>query len=612
MTLPTPPEAFYRAQVAEWTAERDRQQRRSDRNGNVSVVLLSIEGISFGLWLWLLGPWLLVLAIGFAVAFTASFMRHGAVNRSLRRARELLTISQEGLARLERDWPHIPLHDAAEADSAHHYAADLELCGYASLEHLLHTPATPVGRETLRAWLLAPAPPEQIRARQQAAAELAPNALLRRDLALAGRLLPLAQRGYEQFLTWAESDLWLLKRPWLIWASRVLAVAAVGLLAARLANANVGLPLAIVLLLNLLLYFGFARALEQRIQAATARQTVYTAYAELFALVTTAAFETAELRQLQQALSASTLRADQQMRRLARLMPPAELRTWMFFFPIQITTLWNFHILWLLERWQRDAGQHARAWLVALGEFEALTALATLAYDNPSWVFADVEGAGAAGNMLRAQGLGHPLLPPAQCVGNDVTIGPPGTLMLVTGSNMSGKSTLLRAIGVNTVLAQAGGPTCASALHMPPTALVTSMRVRDSLDQGVSYFMAELQRLKLVVDQAEATSTHGQCVPLFLLDEILHGTNSAERLVAARAILRHLLEVGATGAVSTHDLALADTPELAHLMTLAHFSEQFSRGPHGPTMDFDYHLRPGVATTTNALKLMELIGLPIA
>jgi DNA mismatch repair ATPase MutS len=146
---------------------------------------------------------------------------------------------------------------------------------------------------------------------------------------------------------------------------------------------------------------------------------------------------------------------------------------------------------------------------------------------------------------------------------------------------------------------------------MPPIALATSIRVQDSLEQGVSYFLAELRRLK---DVMEATRTAGETserLPFFLLDEILHGTNTSERQIAARSILRHLLALGATGAVSTHDLTLTDTPDLEAARTAVHFTEQFTRGPEGPSMRFDYRLRPGVATSTNALKLMEIVGLPV-
>jgi DNA mismatch repair ATPase MutS len=288
------------------------------------------------------------------------------------------------------------------------------------------------------------------------------------------------------------------------------------------------------------------------------------------------------------------------------------------FFPVEVVTLWNIHLLWLLERWQRDAGAYVRGWLVALGEMEALIALGTLHFDHPAWTFPELEKApeamaGDTGSLcVEGQDVAHPLLPPDRAVGNDVLVGPPGTFLLVTGSNMSGKSTLLRAIGVNCILAQMGAPVCAAQLRLPPLTVASSMRVQDSLAQGVSFFMAELQGLKAVVELAEARRADrraGEIPVLYLLDEILQGTNTAERQIAARHIIQRLLNTGAIGAVSTHDLTLAAAPELAAAATAVHFTESFTRGPEGPAMRFDYKLRPGIATSTNALKLMEIVGL---
>jgi DNA mismatch repair ATPase MutS len=176
---------------------------------------------------------------------------------------------------------------------------------------------------------------------------------------------------------------------------------------------------------------------------------------------------------------------------------------------------------------------------------------------------------------------------------------------------MSGKSTLLRAIGVNVVLAQAGCPVCAEELTLGPVELWTSARVEDSLERGVSYFLAELQRLKLIVDAATRTHEQGGPRVMYLLDEILQGTNTAERSVAARRVIAYLVDQGAIGAVSTHDLALADDPRLAQAAEAVHFTDTVGEGPDAPPMSFDYRLRPGVATTTNALRLMRLIGLDL-
>jgi DNA mismatch repair ATPase MutS len=263
----------------------------------------------------------------------------------------------------------------------------------------------------------------------------------------------------------------------------------------------------------------------------------------------------------------------------------------------------DVHLTLALDRWRAASGSSVRGWLDALGSWEALSALAALAYDNPGWcdpVFTD-----GAEVRVSATAAGHPLLSAHQCVCNDVELGPPGTFLLVTGSNMSGKTTLLRAIGANAVLAGAGAPVCARAFSLPPVRVHTSMRIDDSLAQGVSLFMAELLRIRGIVEAADA---QGPPV-LYLLDEILHGTNTAERRVAARAVIRHLLAKGAVGAVSSHDLTLAEAADLDAAASKVHFREQVGRAEGRTHLTFDYLLRPGLATTRNALKLLDAVGL---
>jgi hypothetical protein len=672
------PEAIYRRRCDDFGRQRDAYARRSAVNGNVSVGLAAAAVILLGLWFWRGQPWLLTASGVLWLAFAISFIHHGRVNATLRRFVELYAFNAEGLARLRRDWDALPLRqpaetarqrqpkraasglygqifapfasatagvtDTADADETGEsgLATDLDLLGRASLQHLLNTPATPVGLATTRDWLLAPAAHAVARARQAAAAELAPLNDFRDQVALRGRLEGWAQassteRTYERFLRWAEGEPWLPRRAWLLWLARGLPLLALVLGLAQLAGLF-GQPLWLApAAVGVVLTATICRRADMIIDEVAERQSVFATYAEIFQLVAAQPFAAPMLRALQGSLAAGHLRADQQMRRLSRLMALADLRGWMFFYPIQILTLWNVHVLWLLERWLREAGGSARRWLATLGEIEALAALATLSHDNPTWAFPDlvdhdpqrhtkdtkdkeraydnnsdirVPSCDSVDSTLAATNLGHPLLPPEVCVGNDVAVGPPGSFLLVTGSNMSGKSTLLRSIGVNVTLAQAGGPVCAAAMRLPPVALATSMRVQDSLEQGVSYFMAELRRLKQVVGMAERERAQGQRVLVFLLDEMLHGTNTAERQIAARRIILHLLALGATGAVSTHDLALADAPELAGRAVTVHFSEQFVRGDDGLAMRFDYRLRPGVATSTNALKLMEMLGLP--
>ncbi|HEX8730475.1 MAG TPA: hypothetical protein VF725_00335, partial [Ktedonobacterales bacterium] len=334
-------------------------------------------------------------------------------------------------------------------------------------------------------------------------------------------------------------------------------------------------------------------------------------YAGLFAWLRGQEFTAPLLRETHDALATVGVAADERLRALGRIMRFGDARLSVIAPALQLGFFWDVHTLRMLENWRARAGAQAPRWFALLAEIEALAGLGTLSFDHAGWAFPTVTEVERGAARLEARALGHPLLPPADCVCNDVALGPPGTFLLVTGSNMSGKSTLLRAIGVNIALAQAGAPVCAEALSLPPVALASSMRAQDSLAAGVSYFMAELKRLRQVVDELDAAARAGERTPVFLLDEILSGTNTSERQIAARNVIRHLLDLGATGAVSTHDLTLAQASDLTPVSQPVHFTERFTRDEDGPHMTFDYLLRPGIATSVNALKLMELVGLPL-
>ncbi len=551
-------------------------------------------------------PGLIISAGLLLVSFLALVVHHNRVKERRDWYEQLVQLNGEGLARLARDWGALPVGGPEAPLETRALAEDLDLFGPASLASLLGTVGTPPGRDTLRRWLLDVADPRAIRDRQAAVAELAPLIDLREEITVRGRLMvKTTAEAVERFLAWSEGEPWLLgRRRWMTWVAWTLPPIA-GLLIVLNAFGFVSYATwAAVLTLNLGLTFTVRRKVHAIFHQAFAQERAFQQFAALFFRLSKTPFRSGALQRLQAELSAGGVSAGPQMQRLDRLLRLAEVRFSMFYGPIQALTLWDFHVLRQLERWQRTSGRRARIWIATLGEADALGALATLTHDNPGWVFPEIIENGPP--KLVARGIGHPLLRDGVRVVNDVQLGPPGSFLLVTGSNMSGKSTLLRAIGMNVLLARAGASVCALEMRTPPVRLETSMRVHDSLQRGLSHFMAELERLRAVVQAAR----RGDGGPLlYLLDDIFQGTNSEERRIAARKVIAHLVEAGAIGGVTSHDLQLAETEALATTCVPVHFSERVEEGPEGPRITFDYKLRPGFASSKNALKLLELVGL---
>ncbi len=554
---------------------------------------------------WLGVPIVLLLA-----AFAVLVVWHRRLRRRLERARTMAAIQREAVARIARRWEAIPAPPAVTAAPEHPYAADLDIVGPASLLQLLNTTTSPMGEAELGRWLLAPAPPELGRERQTAVTELGAEIELCQELEASGRQARVAAGGVppdpEPFLAWGEQPppggaalRWLaLVSPVLFWLSLIL-------WGVRVLPWPVWI---LFLLVDIGLAVGMAGGAERILAPVRQQEGRVAPYGAQLALFLRRDWQAPLLRRLADAARSGGRPAEQRLRSLSRIVAFSVPSTSLLYFPLLVLFLWNVHLATLAARWRRHDGRQVRGWLVALGEIEALTSLAALRHREPAWALPELV---MDATEISGARLGHPLLDPGVRVDNDVRVGPPGELLLVTGSNMSGKSTLLRAIGVNAVLAGAGAPVCAASLRLPPLRLWTSMRIDDSLARGVSYFLAEVQRLKQVVDGIDAAADDGSPLGCYLLDEILQGTNTAERTTAARAVLCHLAGRRAIGACSTHDLALARDPQLEAVTRNVHFQETIAAAPGGETtMTFDYLLRDGIATSTNALRLMAAMGLP--
>ena len=416
------------------------------------------------------------------VLFVVLVVRHRRARRQERWHSELAQVAREARYRRLRNWDGLEQPSPA-APEGHPYADDLDIFGHASLYTLLGTTATRPGADTLVDWLLAPAPASTVRERQAAVRELTPAIEFRDELHAAGRIAgPVEMKEIARLLKWAEAPTWLVEERAVMWAAVVLPLATIvttGIHVAGMAPFLWMVPVGLTLLLMKRL---FGRIQEDFARASNG-ETGLRRYHELIARIAEQRFEASLLTEHRESLTPEGGAAAEALARLFHLMEMSDLRfNRQVHFPVNLLTLWDVHILVRMERWKEIHGRNLRGWMEALGRVDALSALAGLAHCHPDWVFPEVGRTDP--KILDAEQLGHPLLDPETAVRNDVEVGPPGSLLLVTGSNMSGKSTLLRALGANVVLAGAGGPVCAASMCLPTVDLRTSMRIRDSLGGG--------------------------------------------------------------------------------------------------------------------------------
>lgn len=656
---------WYQAELDAVGKERD-ALRAFDRTLNIlraalffgGVLLLGLglaadEGAPFGARLLWWAGW--VALIAFFIVVTIHESKRARIE-ALRNRRSVL---RRLMARLERRWDRLPVWalpkstgkvndgDAkqARAVEAGSVADDLDLFGSGSLMQLVSMAYTGPGLRKLGSWLTEPALDKQAQARSLAARSLVEDRVSRVRFYELARSASGSAAEPDAFANWASGPRWLDDKGWLkAWAwiapalSLILFFAGIffwpetqgelvdagagselvqqdgGDVSARSVNIAGGVILAALpMLVNLLLTVWMSGPVHSIFAKAVSRRGDIEGYSEMFACGEGLPSEPELVAKIRGRLVSDQGSAAEGMRKLSRLSSLVAGRRgglgYVFFMILQLLCLWDVHLLSRLERWQSRFGKFADDWFDALGELEALESLAALYDDYPEWAVPQWIPANRD-SIVRGVGLAHPLLKDAVRVYNDVEIGPQGSLLLVTGSNMSGKSTMLRSVGLNVVLAGAGGPVCASEFTLPSIELATSIRVRDSVKEGVSFYMAELHRLRDVVNHARRLGSSNDRIVLYLLDEILQGTNSRERSVAVVSVLRHLLNSGAIGAISTHDLELAEDSELESVAHVVHFRETIEIEESGKeTMRFDYRMREGVTPTTNALRLLEMVGL---
>jgi len=554
----------------------------------VAVGILIVGGLQAANWL--VAPFAAFVVLAFA---------HARLLNARDRAASAVAFYERGLDRLAHRWIGKGRDGRALLPATHLYADDLDIFGRGSLFELLATTRTHAGEETLAKWLLEPAPPATVRARQEAVRELAQALDLRERVAVMGDQLGIGVHA-ALLRRWSQSPIVLGSAVQRIGVALVVAATFAAAVWWYRTEQHSALFLGAIALQLMVASF-FKVRVHGVMEAVAEPAHDLDLLADLLRAIETGPFRAARLKELQAAIRRSGSQASVEIARLSRRVAMLSSRDNFFFALPAGAVMWGTQWSFAIEAWRARAGRSVPEWLDAVGEFEALLALATFTAEHPDFVFPQmVDGP----PQFEASDLAHPVMP-ASAVPNPIALGESSPhLLIVSGSNMSGKSTFLRAIGVSAVLAQAGGPVRATACRLSPLAIGASIRVADSLTDGRSHFFAEITRVKSIVDLAAAR----QGAALFLLDEILAGTNSHDRRIGSEALLLGLVRSGAIGLVTTHDLALGEIADRAPAVAAnVHFEDQFAGG----TLQFDYRLRPGVVQTSNAIALMKSIGLDV-
>ncbi len=597
------PREIYAERLGERSGRLTARMRRRDTIGNVrllvalaaaAVVWYAFHG--FSIW-WIAGP----IAIFIGLVWWQS-----RIEREAECIRLAVRFYEQGIARLENRWHGNGESGERFADPHHPYAADLDLFGRASLFELLSTARTRGGEARLAAWLKSAAPIAELRARHEAVGELGPKLDMREQLAVLGadfrtgvnpdRLARWAGEPAKLFAAWQRILALLL----------ALAGAATLLwwLGTDFADPDARLALIVIGAIEVAFGFGMRAQILGIVSAVEEPAHDLDLLSGILATLENQQFDSPRLKTLRGFINVETGSASHRIARLRRLIELLDSRDNPLIRALGPLVLWSTQVGMAIEAWRAKNGPQVAAWLDAVSEIEALSSLANYAWEHPNDPFPEfVENAfaeSACPGLFEGDEMGHPLLAGDRCVRNSVSLAGPLRLLVVSGSNMSGKSTLLRTIGVNTVLALAGAPVRATRLRISHLSLGASIRTTDSLEEGHSRFMAEILRLKQVLELPPPA--------LFLLDELLHGTNSHDRALGSEGLIRALLGRGAIGLVTTHDLSLARVAnELGPVAANVHFEDRLEAG----RLVFDYRMRPGVVERSNALDLMRAVGLDV-
>lgn len=591
---------FYNHRLSTISAKQQQLNRKKNAYGFLRLALMAamIASVYF---LWphgLLFVFAAIMVIG--LVFTRVLYRDIANKESITHHTLLAGINEAELKALQHDYYHFA-NGQQFVPKDHYYANDMDIFGQASLYQFTNRTVSEMGEATLAAWLLQPATAAEIMERQQAIKELAGKMEWLQGLQANGKENPVQLATGQRLQHWlwepasfSTGKLWR----WIRYVLPVISTAVTLLTIFEVLSMPVFYVTMVVMALVALPPEKKISKLHERLSKMVDELDTLS---RSIACIEAAQFESPLLLKLQQQYRHEKLRASQQIASLKKILDRLDVRfNLVLVFPLNLLFLWDIQQVIALDEWKKKNTAEVRHWFDTLGLFEALGSFAVLHHNNPTWVFPELR---TAYFSLEAIAMGHPLLAPARSVVNPVNIEKSASVMLVTGSNMAGKSTYLRSAGTNVILAMAGAPVCAQSFKLSPVQLISSMRVADNLEESTSTFYAELKKLKTIIEKVNAHED-----VFILLDEILRGTNSMDRHTGTEALIRQLVREGAAAILATHDLDLAEMQQnLPDNISNYHFDVQV----HNEELFFDYKLKPGVCNSLNASILMKKIGLEL-
>ncbi|MDB5203491.1 MAG: MutS-related protein family 1 [Ferruginibacter sp.] len=597
--MPDPSE-FYAANLEKLRAEKKRLQRRKSvfgmlRLGNIfALVIVFYFLYSFG-WAYVAGASILLL-----ILFTRLVHRDLSNRASLIHTSHLIRINENEGEALNGNYSTFPNGEKFQ-QKEHYYANDLDLFGQASLFQFLNRTCSDMGAATLASWLLAPSQPEVIVKRQQAVKELAGKIPWLQHLQAVGQESNIRQATLDRLNDWMESPSVFIQFKHWRWLRFFLPAIVLSCVGATIIGWMPLNSLYIILFLFAVIAFQLNKLIGPIHEQLSRMVDELDTLAQSIRMLENEQFNSALLQDMQSGFSSEGLPASKKIQQLKKLLDRLDIRyNIVISFPLNILLLWNLQQVLSLEQWKKQAEPDLQHWFAVLGEFEALNSFAVLHFNQPSWIFPELA---PKHFYLEATELGHPLIAQKKRVNNFIRMEHNADLMLVTGSNMAGKSTYLRSVGIAVIMAMAGAPVCSRRFIVSPVLLLSSMRIADNLEESTSTFYAELKKLKTVIDKVNA----GEKV-FVLLDEILRGTNSLDRHTGSVALMKQLIHKNAAAIIATHDIALADLQqEFPNNIENYHFDVQVNN----EELYFDYKLKPGVCTSMNASILMKKIGIEL-